>query len=59
MRFWRILTTTDTYDPDRLGYDRELLRLHYLRRGHADFKVISAIAELTPDREGFRADLHG
>ena len=51
--FWRILTTTDTYDPDRLGYDRELLRLHYLRRGHADFKVISAIAELTPDREGF------
>lgn len=51
--FWRILTTTDTYDPDRLSYDRELLRRHYLREGYADFKVVSAIAELTPDKQDF------
>ncbi len=51
--FWRLLSTTDTYDPDRLGYDRELLRRFYLENGYADFKVVSAVAELTPDREGF------
>ena len=51
--FWRILTTTDTYDPDRLSFDRELLRRFYLKRGYVDFKVISAVAELTPDREDF------
>ncbi|MEQ8333054.1 outer membrane protein assembly factor BamA [Nisaea sp.] len=51
--FWRILTTTDTYDPDRLSYDRELLRRHYLSEGYADFKVVNAIAELTPDQKDF------
>ena len=51
--FWRILTTTDTYDPDRLSFDRELLRRFYLRKGYVDFKVVSAVAELTPDRTDF------
>ncbi|MDJ0942084.1 MAG: outer membrane protein assembly factor BamA [Kiloniellales bacterium] len=51
--FWRIFSATDTYDPDRLSFDRELLRRFYLREGFADFRVVSAIAELTPDREGF------
>lgn len=51
--FWRFLSTTDTYDPDRLTFDRELLRRFYLSEGYADFRVISAVAELTPDREGF------
>jgi outer membrane protein insertion porin family len=46
--FWRFLTTSDTYDPDRLSYDRELLRRFYLKNGYADFKVLSAVAELTP-----------
>ena len=51
--FWRIFSATDTYDPDRLSFDRELLRRFYLREGYADFRVVSAIAELAPDREGF------
>ncbi|MEM7168916.1 MAG: outer membrane protein assembly factor BamA [Pseudomonadota bacterium] len=51
--FWNILSTTDTYDPDRLAFDRELLRRFYLSEGYADFRVLSAVAELTPDREGF------
>lgn len=51
--FWRFLTTDDTYDPDRLSFDRELLRRFYLSEGHADFRVVSAIAELTEDREDF------
>lgn len=51
--FWRLLTTTDTYDPDRLSFDRELLRRFYLKNGFVDFKVVSAVAELTPDRSDF------
>lgn len=51
--FWRFLTSNDTYDPDRLSFDRELLRRFYLSEGHADFRVVSAIAELTEDREDF------
>ncbi len=51
--WWRILTSDDTYDPDRLTFDRELLRKFYLGRGYADFRVISAVAELTRDRKDF------
>ena len=32
---------------------RELLRRFYLKRGYADFRVISAIAELSPDKKSF------
>ncbi|HLI22102.1 MAG TPA: outer membrane protein assembly factor BamA, partial [Stellaceae bacterium] len=52
-RWWRFLSNDDTYDPDRLTYDRELLRKFYLSQGYADFRVVSAIAELAPDRSGF------
>ncbi|HIJ38680.1 MAG TPA: outer membrane protein assembly factor BamA, partial [Rhodospirillaceae bacterium] len=52
-RWYRFLTTDDTYDPDRVNYDREQLRRHYLRHGHADFRVISTVAELSQDRERF------
>jgi len=51
--WWRILTSNDTYDPDRLTFDRELLRKFYLANGYADFRVISAVAELAPDGSGF------
>lgn len=44
---------SDTYDPDRLEFDKELLRRFYLDRGYADFRVLSATAELTADREDF------
>ncbi len=43
----------DTYDPDRLEFDKELLRRYYLQRGFVDFRVIDATAELTEDREDF------
>jgi outer membrane protein insertion porin family len=52
-RWWRFFSTEDTYDPDRLALDRELLRRFYLSEGYADFRVLSSVAELTPDREGF------
>ncbi|WP_150524868.1 outer membrane protein assembly factor BamA [Roseibium sediminis] len=43
------LRSTDTYDPDRLAADQELLRQYYNRKGYADFRIISATADL--DRE--------
>jgi len=52
-RWWRFLTSNDTYDPDRMTFDRELLRRFYLSNGYADFEVVSAVAELAPDRESF------
>ncbi|MFQ5954043.1 MAG: outer membrane protein assembly factor BamA, partial [Kiloniellales bacterium] len=52
-RWWRIFSTEDNYDPDRLTFDRELLRRFYLSEGYADFRVVSAVAELTPDRRDF------
>lgn len=51
--WWRILTSADKYDPDRLTFDRELLRRYYLENGYADFRVVSAVAELAPDRSDF------
>jgi outer membrane protein insertion porin family len=52
-RWWRFFTSDDTYDPDRLTFDRELLRRFYLAEGYADFRVVSAVAELAPERDGF------
>jgi outer membrane protein insertion porin family len=52
-RWYRFLSTSDSYDPDRVTYDRELLRKFYLSEGYADFRVVSAVAELTPERDGF------
>lgn len=52
-RFYRLFTSADKYDPDRLGVDRELLRRLYLRSGFVDFRVVSAVAELSSDREDF------
>ena len=45
--------SADFYDPDRLELDKELLRQFYLGRGYADFTVLSATAELRPDRDCF------
>lgn len=52
-RFYRLFTSADKYDPDRLGVDRELLRRLYLRSGFVDFRVVSAVAELSSDRKDF------
>ena len=51
--WWRFLSSDDRYDPDRLNLDRELLRKFYLSEGYADFRVVSAVAELAPNREAF------
>ena len=52
-RFYRFFSSGTSYDPDRLAYDQQKLRQFYLTEGYADFRVISAVAELTPDKEDF------
>ncbi len=51
--WYRFLTSNDTYDPDRLTVDREALRNFYLKNGYADFRVVSSVAELSPDKNAF------
>jgi outer membrane protein insertion porin family len=51
--WYSFLTGDDVYDPDKLQADRELLRRFYLKSGYADFRITSAVAELTPDRKAF------
>lgn len=51
--WWRFLSTSDQYDPERVNFDKELLRRFYLSKGYADFEVVSANAELAPDRSAF------
>jgi outer membrane protein insertion porin family len=51
--FYRILSSSDTYDPERVNFDKELLRRFYLKNGYADFEVKDATAELAPDRSSF------
>jgi len=51
--WWRLFTTNDNYDPNRLDYDREQLRKFYTNRGYYDFRVLSAISELAPDDRAF------
>ncbi|QLC26781.1 outer membrane protein assembly factor BamA [Parasphingopyxis algicola] len=52
-RFFRFFSSSDTFDPDRLAFDQQRLRQFYLTEGYADFRVVSAVAELTPDRRDF------
>lgn len=46
-------SSKDSYDPDKLAYDQSKMRQFYLTQGYADFRVVSASAELTPDKRDF------
>ncbi|WP_234029162.1 outer membrane protein assembly factor BamA [Aurantiacibacter spongiae] len=48
-----IFSSNTSYDPDRLAFDQQKLRQFYLTQGYADFRVVSAVAELTPDKRDF------
>ncbi len=51
--FFGFFSSKDSYDPDKLAYDQSKMRQFYLTQGYADFRVVSATAELTPDRRDF------
>jgi outer membrane protein insertion porin family len=52
-KWYRFFTSNDNYDPDRIEYDRDQLTKFYKNRGYYDFHVLSAVAELVPDKNGF------
>lgn len=49
-RFW---ATDDMYDPERFISDQQALRQFYLNHGFADFRIVSATAELSQDQQNF------
>ncbi len=51
--WYKFFSNNANYDPDRLEYDKEQLRKYYRNRGFYDFRVASAVAELSPDKNGF------
>ena len=51
--WYKFFSSNDNYDPDRIEYDREQLRKFYRNRGFYDFRIISSVAELAPDKNGF------
>ena len=52
-RFYRFLSSGSAYDPDKLAFDQSKLRQFYLTQGYADFRVVSSVAELTPNKRDF------
>ncbi len=52
-RVTSFFSSNTSYDPDRLAFDQQKLRQFYLTEGYADFRVVSAVAELTPDQKDF------
>lgn len=52
-RWYRIFSNASTYDVEKMNYDKELLRQYYTQHGYADFRVVSAVAELAPNKKSF------
>ena len=52
-RWYRLFSSNDNYDPNRLDYDQQQLRKFYTNRGFYDFRIVSAVAELVPNNSAF------
>ena len=52
-RIWRFFSSSDQFNPERVNFDRELLRRFYLEHGYADVTVTNTVAELSPERQAF------
>lgn len=50
---FRTLIGSDTFQPERLEFDRQLLRDFYLSRGFVDVQVLAATGEVTRERDAF------
>ena len=50
---FRRFVQADTFISDRLEFDKQLLRDFYLSRGYIDIQILSATAEVIPERNGF------
>lgn len=52
-KWYKFFSSSDTYDSDRIEFDKEKLRRFYGARGYADFAVLSAIAQIAPTKDKF------
>lgn len=52
-RWFRLWASDDTFDPDRFIADQQNLQQYYFDMGYPDFRLISAVAELSPDHKDF------
>ncbi|MFK7973521.1 MAG: outer membrane protein assembly factor BamA [Rickettsiaceae bacterium] len=52
-KWFKFFDTNDTYDPERIDFDKYLLTQFYNSVGFADFRVISVTADLLTTKEGF------
>ncbi|WP_286704309.1 outer membrane protein assembly factor BamA [Acidiphilium sp. 37-64-53] len=51
--WYRFLSDSDQYNSERVKYDESLLSRFYFHHGYADFKIVSATAQLAPNRKSF------
>ena len=49
----RFLSSADRYDPDRLEYDKQLVTEFYNSNGYPEFRFVSAIAQLSLNKNDF------
>jgi outer membrane protein insertion porin family len=47
------LLRDDTYDPQQVELDKQLIRQYYANHGYPDAQVTSAVAEFDPKRNGY------
>lgn len=52
-KFYRFFTQTDHYDSDIVEQDKLNLTKFYNNNGFADFRVVSAVADLIPERNAY------
>ncbi len=58
-RWWRFLSSSDQYEPERLNFDKELLRRFYLKNGYADVQIVARQRGTVARPEGLLPVVHG
>ncbi len=49
----RFLFSSDTFDPNRIEFDKQLLRDFYASRGYVDFNVVAVNSEVPAQEDGY------
>jgi outer membrane protein insertion porin family len=52
-KWYKFFSSSDSYDSDRIEFDKEKLRRFYGARGFADFAVLSSSSEILPTKDKF------
>lgn len=52
-KWYKFLSSSDSYDSDRVEFDKERLRRFYTSKGYADFTVVSSSSQISPTKDKF------